>query len=146
MASSLASTTTASPTPAFTLPNLTHFTSIKLEGPNYLSWTTQLAHILKTHNLMGIVDGFEPCPPQFLPGDDGKEVLNPAYSIWQKKDQYVLSWINVHLSESVLSTRPPNFSASLDFFGNQICLFHSISCLTFEALASNSQAGLQVLF
>jgi hypothetical protein len=104
MASSLASTTTASPTPAFTLPNLTHFTSIKLEGPNYLSWTTQLAHILKTHNLMGIVDGFEPCPPQFLPGDDGKEVLNPTYSIWQKKDQYVLSWINVHLSESVLST------------------------------------------
>jgi hypothetical protein len=53
---------------------------------------------------MGIVDGSEPCPPQFLPSDDGKEVLNPAYSIWLKKDQYVLSWIKVHLSESVVST------------------------------------------
>jgi len=73
---------------------------------------------------MGIVDGFEPCPPQFLPGDDGKEVLNPAYSIWQKNDQYVLSWINVHLSESVFSTRPPNFSASLDFFGTQSHVSH----------------------
>jgi hypothetical protein len=53
---------------------------------------------------MGIVDGSKPCPPKFLPGDDGKEMLNTAYSIWQKKDQYVLSWISVHLSESVLST------------------------------------------
>jgi hypothetical protein len=53
---------------------------------------------------MGIVDGSEPCPPQFLLGDDGKEISNPAHSIWQKKDQYVLSWINVHLSELVLST------------------------------------------
>jgi hypothetical protein len=53
---------------------------------------------------MGIVDGSEPCPPKFLPGEDGKEMLNAAYSVWQKKDQYVLSWINVHLSESVLST------------------------------------------
>jgi hypothetical protein len=103
MASSSSSETPVS-VPAFTLPNLTHFTSIKLEGPNYLAWTTQLAPIFKTHDLMGIVDGFEPCPPKFLPGDDGKEVLNTAYSIWQKKDQYVLSWINVHLSESVLST------------------------------------------
>jgi hypothetical protein len=104
MASSSASANTAPQAPAFTLPNLTHFTSIKLEGPNYLAWTTQLAPILKTHDLMGIVDGSEPCPPQFLLGDDGKEISNPAHSIWQKKDQYVLSWINVHLSELVLST------------------------------------------
>jgi hypothetical protein len=90
--------------PTFTLPNLTQFVFIKLEGPNYLPWTTQLAPILKTHELMGIVDGSEPCPPQFLLDAEGKEVLNPAYTIWQKKDQYVLSWINVHLSESVLST------------------------------------------
>jgi hypothetical protein len=103
MASSSSSETPVS-VPAFTLPNLTHFTSIKFEGPNYLAWTTQLAPILKTHDLMGIVNGSEPCPPKFLPGDDSKEVLNTAYSIWQKKDQYVLSWINVHLSELVLST------------------------------------------
>jgi hypothetical protein len=88
--------------PTFTLPNLTQFVFIKLEGPNYLPWTTQLAPILKTHELMGIVDGSEPCPPQFLLDAEGKEVLNPAYTIWQKKDQYVLSWINVHLSESVI--------------------------------------------
>jgi hypothetical protein len=102
MASS--SSSTPAPTSAFTLPNLTHFPSIKLEGPNYLAWTTQLSPILKTHDLMGIVDGSEPCPPQFLLNDEGKESLNPAYSIWQKKDQYVLSWINVHLSDPVLST------------------------------------------
>jgi hypothetical protein len=72
----------SSSTPVFTLPNLTQFVFIKLEGPNYLSWTTQLALILKTHELMGIVDGSEPCHPQFLPDDQGNEVLNHAYSIW----------------------------------------------------------------
>lgn len=62
-------------------------------------------HALKIHEFMGIVDCSEPCPPQFLLDSDGKEMttVNPAYSLWYKKDQFLLSWINATLVEKVLS-------------------------------------------
>jgi len=83
-------------------PNLTFHE--KLEGPNYLSWTTQFLPILRSQEAMGIVDGTEPCPPKFLTDESNKETPNPAFAAWQKKDQTVLSWINITLSKKVLST------------------------------------------
>ena len=53
---------------------------------------------------MGIVDGSDPCPPEFLVDAEGKKTLNPEFTLWTKKDQYLLSWINFTLSEDVLST------------------------------------------
>jgi hypothetical protein len=75
----------------------------KLEGPNYLSWITQFGPILRSQDSMGIVDGTEPCPPQFLLDAENKETPNPAFAIWQRKDQTILSWINITLSKKVLS-------------------------------------------
>jgi hypothetical protein len=94
------------PTPAatFVAPNFTQFITYKLDETNYLLWLSQIVPILKGHELMGIVDGSKPWPPMFLPDDEGKEVKNPLYSIWIRKDQCLLSWINVTLTESVLST------------------------------------------
>jgi hypothetical protein len=92
------------PAATFVAPNFTQFITYKLDETNYLLWLSQIVPILKGHELMGIVDGSEPCPPQFLPNDEGKEVKNPLYSIWIRKDQCLLSWINVTLIESVLST------------------------------------------
>jgi hypothetical protein len=51
---------------------------IKLTDTTYLLWTSQLVPILKTHDLMGIVDGTNPCPPEFLTDDEGKIISNPA--------------------------------------------------------------------
>ncbi|KAL6324735.1 hypothetical protein AAG906_017075 [Vitis piasezkii] len=48
---------------------------------------------------MGFVDGSEPCPSKSLDGS-----LNPAYILWNKKDQCVLSWINATLSDKVLAS------------------------------------------
>jgi hypothetical protein len=76
----------------------------KMEGPNYLSWTTQFLPILRSQELMGIVDGTEPCPPQFLVDDSNKQSPNLAYALWQREDQTILSWINITLSKKVLST------------------------------------------
>jgi hypothetical protein len=59
---------------------------IKLTETTYLLWTSQLVPILKTHDLMGIVDGSTPCPPEFLTDADGKHIPNPAYSVWVKTD------------------------------------------------------------
>jgi hypothetical protein len=46
-----------------------------------------------TNNFMGIVDGTEPCPPRFIPGltKDSPNQLNPEFTLWEKKDQYLLS-------------------------------------------------------
>lgn len=90
----------------YVFPNLTPLVSLKLEGPNYITWSFTVIPILKSHDLMGIVDGIEPYPPQFLPPITEKEEpsLNPAFSLWVKKDQFILSWINITLAESVLST------------------------------------------
>jgi hypothetical protein len=91
---------------SYIFPNLTPLVSLKLEGPNYITWSFTVILILTSHDLMSIVNGSEPCPPQFFPPTSVKEKasLNPAYSLWVKNDQFILSWINITLVESVLST------------------------------------------
>lgn len=77
---------------------------MKLEGENNLTWLYQILPIIRTNDLMGFVDGSEVCPPQFLSKEDGKNILNPEFTFWNKKDQFLLSWINTTLAEKVLST------------------------------------------
>ncbi|KAA8523788.1 hypothetical protein F0562_010211 [Nyssa sinensis] len=90
----------------FSFPNITSFVSVKLDGTNYLNWTTQFIPILRSHDLLGIVDGSEPCPVQFVTDDKDKptSVVTTDYLVWQKKDQFILAWINATLTEKVLST------------------------------------------
>jgi hypothetical protein len=80
--------------------------TFKLEGPNYITWSNQVIPILKTNDLMGFVDGSEPCPLQYVLDDQGKATatLNPAFLLWNKKDQFVLSWLNATLTEKVMSS------------------------------------------
>ncbi len=59
---------------------------------------------LKSHELIGIADGSDPCPPSSILDDANKPVPNPSYAIWIKKDQFLLSWININLAEPVLAT------------------------------------------
>jgi hypothetical protein len=94
----------------FTLPNITHLAPTKLDDLNYLAWEFQFQPILRTYGLMGIVDGSEPCPPKFLPlavgssADKGSPSLNPEYTIWERKDQFILSWFIATLTEKVVPT------------------------------------------
>ncbi|CAL1383864.1 unnamed protein product [Linum trigynum] len=71
--------------------------TIKLTPTNYLLWHAQITPLLRCHQLMGHVDGTTPAPPLSV---DGRP--NPHYSTWYIRDQYVLTWINCSLSESVL--------------------------------------------
>jgi hypothetical protein len=79
----------ASSTAASTFPYITAFVSVKLDGPNYLMWLNQFLLVLRSNDLLGIVDGSELCPNQFLRDDQGKDTttVNPAFVIWTKKDQ-----------------------------------------------------------
>jgi hypothetical protein len=100
----MASSSNTTTTTCFTLPSFAQFLALKLDEHNYLLWLSQVVPTLKSHELMGIVDGSDPCPPQTIPDAEGKDVSNPAYAIWVKKDQFLLSWINVNLAEYVLAT------------------------------------------
>jgi hypothetical protein len=63
----------------FTPPNTNQTDSLKLDNNNYLMWLTQVLPILRTHDLMGIVDGSEPCPQKHITDDKGKEIPNPEF-------------------------------------------------------------------
>ena len=63
----------------FVPPNTTQNTLLKLDSGNYTSWLTQINPILHTHELMGFVDGSEPCPPKTITDDKGKATPNPTY-------------------------------------------------------------------
>lgn len=60
--------------------------------------------ILKSNDMMCFVDGSESFPSQFLLDDKGKLTteLNLQYTLWHKKDQFVLRWINATLSNNVV--------------------------------------------
>jgi hypothetical protein len=78
---------------------------VKLDGPNYLRWLTQILPVLRSTELLGIVDGSLPCPRQFTADASGTDtcVVNPKFSLWTRRDQYLLSVINATLVEKVLS-------------------------------------------
>jgi hypothetical protein len=90
----------------FIPPNIGQLMTFKLEGPNYIMWSNQVIHILKTNDLMGFMDGSELCPPKYVLDGQGKATatLNSTFQLWNKKDQFVLSWLNATLTEKVMST------------------------------------------
>jgi hypothetical protein len=94
----------AAANPVFVPPTTTQNSLLKLESGNYTSWVTQINPILRTYDLMAIVDGSEPCPPQSIIDEEGKTSPNPEYTNWNRKDQFLLSIITASLSEKVLST------------------------------------------
>jgi hypothetical protein len=85
--STLSNSSTDTASAISSLPNATQFAIVKLDGSNYLAWVSQFLPILRSHDLMGIVDNSEPCPPKYLTtAENNEEVLNSAYVLWQKRD------------------------------------------------------------
>lgn len=97
-------TSTNTSSSSFALPNFLQGFPTKLDSNNYLNWISRFLPTLCSNKLLGIVDGFEPCPLEDLVNAQGNKTLNPVFTVWTKKDQYLLSWINFTLSEDVLST------------------------------------------
>jgi hypothetical protein len=104
MASSSSSASPSLNTSSFILPNCTQILAVKLEGRNYPQWLSIFEPILRSNEMEGFVDGTKSCPQKFLTNEQSQSILNPKYSLWIKKDQHLLSWINATLSEKVLST------------------------------------------
>ena len=96
-------------------PNVLHFLTIKLDQHNYLLWKSQLLPILRGYDLIGYIDGTNPCPPNMIsdPETPGKTKPNPAYISRQKHDELLLSWLIASLTESV-HTKVIGMSTSKD--------------------------------
>ena len=81
-----------SPTISLTLPNYTQMAGVRLDGPStYLQWLSIFLPVLRSNELVGIIDGTEPCPPKLLTNEQGQAIPNPEYSVWIKKDHHLLS-------------------------------------------------------
>jgi hypothetical protein len=65
--------------PSFIPPNTTQNTLLKLDSSNYTTWLTQINPILCTHDLMGFMDGLEPCRPKTTADVERKVILNLEY-------------------------------------------------------------------
>ena len=70
----------------FQIPNISPFISIKLDGTNYLQWISQFLPILRSYDLLSIVDGSEVYLAKHPVTAEGKQDANPAYVLWNKKD------------------------------------------------------------
>ena len=73
--------------PSFLLPNFPQGIPTKLDGrKKYLNWLSRFLPALHSNGLMGIIDGSDLCPPEFLVDAEGKKTLNPEFTLWTKND------------------------------------------------------------
>ncbi|CAN6469290.1 unnamed protein product [Victoria cruziana] len=93
---------------------LSHLITNKLTHDNYLIWKRQIVSFIRGRDLHGHLDGRSLAPPAMLLQEtvenDGKiityEVPNSEYDKWVEKDQILVAYIPVTLSERVLQTIP----------------------------------------
>ena len=97
--SSLVSSSSSSSISNSSLPSsISHQLPIKLSSHNYLLWRAQILSLLNSHDLTKFIDGSYPAPPKLI-----DEQPNPAYALWFRQDQLVLSWIIGSISETFVA-------------------------------------------
>jgi hypothetical protein len=88
--------------------NFAPLITVRLGAENYLYWRAQVTQVLRSHLLLGFVDGSFPCPPEEIDNpkaaDDAtapRRVYNPEYTAWHQQDAAILSAIMFTSSEAV---------------------------------------------
>ncbi|KAL5716461.1 hypothetical protein ACHQM5_018148 [Ranunculus cassubicifolius] len=94
--------TTRSKFPVIPIQNIATFVPIKLGKDNFNTWQSLFIPVLRSFNLISLVDGTSECPPSFITDSDGKQIINPDYLEWQQLDQLIQIWINATVSEAYL--------------------------------------------
>ena len=90
-------------------PPISSAVTVRLTLENHLLWKAQFLTYLRTHQLLGIVNGNEPVPSkttttQTVTGTSPitTQTPNSAYTVWYTKYQFILGGILATVSEDVL--------------------------------------------
>ncbi|PKI60955.1 hypothetical protein CRG98_018661 [Punica granatum] len=73
-------------------PNILNLVHIQLKESNYMVWKTLFSTFLKSHDLLGLMDGSRPCPP----------ITDPLFASWSRTYDNIRSWLFSPLSEQIL--------------------------------------------
>ncbi|KAK1695959.1 hypothetical protein QYE76_012656 [Lolium multiflorum] len=79
--------------------------TIKLTSDNYMFWRAQVSPLLRSHMLMGYVDGSFVCPDSHVVVNHAgglHQQPNPAHQHWTQQDQAILSGVVSSMTEGVL--------------------------------------------
>ena len=98
-----------SPAPASTttmaMPSILPSVSIKLDRTNYLFWKSQILSTVRAHDLESFLLNTKLKPDENIVDStnaDQSPQINPAYVLWRRTDQFVLSWLLSSISEQML--------------------------------------------
>jgi hypothetical protein len=88
----------------FTVPNMNHNLHIKLSKGNFMAWKTQILAYIKGQDAYEFIDGSSPPPAQTIPNtstdaEAPATIVNPAYLVWCRRDQMILSILISTLTE-----------------------------------------------
>jgi hypothetical protein len=97
--------TSPNTTPMILLSNITNLVSVKLDHNNYMLWKFQITSTLKAYKLLDVADSSYTCPEMYTRDSNGAvtAILNPEFTLWDTKDQALISMISATLSPSALA-------------------------------------------
>ncbi|KAK1604433.1 hypothetical protein QYE76_028106 [Lolium multiflorum] len=88
--------------------NFAPLITVRLGADNYLYWRAQVIQVLRSHLLLGFIDGSFPCPDEEVDNpkaaDDAKaspRIYNHAFTAWHQQDAAILSAIMSTSTEAV---------------------------------------------
>jgi hypothetical protein len=89
---------------------ITSAVTVRLGHGNFMLWRAQMYTHLRSHSLLGYIDGSLVVPAETISNTTGdgearrtEEIVNPDYATWYVRDQTVLSGILATVTEDVLA-------------------------------------------
>lgn len=130
---------------SFQIPNISPLISIKLDGTNYLQWTSQFLPTLHSYDFLSIVDGSEACQAHHCCWE--RNCQSSLCALEQKGPTcFELAHCHSHLRCSFLYVWIEHISPSLEFFGDQICVLIQILDHSLETSTANITTRISIMF
>lgn len=83
--------------------NFPRHDTIKLHENNFVRWKQLLKLIIDGYDLIGYVNNTLPIPPQFMPDQEGRLILNFEFIIFYQQDKLLASWLLSSISSPLLT-------------------------------------------
>ncbi|RYQ92297.1 hypothetical protein Ahy_B09g098487 [Arachis hypogaea] len=71
-----------------------HIISFRFNSQNYTTWSRSIWLVLKLKNKIPFIDGSLPRP----------EISDPLFTAWDRCNTFILSWLNLSLSQDILQS------------------------------------------